>query len=32
MVQRNYIGEIDYFAVYCLETAGVYLIPIAEPS
>ena len=30
MVQRNYIGEIDYFAVYCLETAGVYLIPIAE--
>jgi len=30
MVQRNYIGEIDYFAVYCPETAGVYLIPIAE--
>jgi PD-(D/E)XK nuclease superfamily protein len=30
MVQRDYIGEIDYFAVYCPETAGVYLIPIAE--
>jgi hypothetical protein len=25
----DYIGEIDYFAVYCPETAGVYLIPIA---
>jgi hypothetical protein len=26
--QRSYLGEIDYFAVYCRETAGVYLIPI----
>ena len=27
---RHYLGEIDYFAVYCPETAGVYLIPITE--
>jgi len=26
--KRDYIGEIDYFAVYCRETSGVYLIPI----
>ena len=26
--QRPYHGEIDAFAVYCPETAGVYLIPI----
>jgi PD-(D/E)XK endonuclease len=25
---RHYLGEIDYFAVYCRETAGVYLIPL----
>jgi len=30
VVRRNYLGEIDHFAVYCPETAGVYLIPIAE--
>ena len=28
MAQRDYIGEIDYFAVYCPETSGVYLVPI----
>lgn len=27
---RDYIGEIDYFAVYCAATSGVYLIPIAD--
>ena len=27
---RDYLGEIDYFAVYCPETKGVYLIPIAD--
>ena len=27
---RDYHVEVDYFAVYCLETAGVYLIPICE--
>jgi PD-(D/E)XK endonuclease len=28
MAQRDYIGEIDYFAVDCPETSGVYLVPI----
>jgi len=28
--QRSYHGEIDLFAVYCPETAGVYLVPIAH--
>jgi hypothetical protein len=27
---RNYAGQVEYFAVYCRETAGVYLIPIDE--
>jgi hypothetical protein len=27
---RNYLGEADYFAVYCPETGGVYLIPVAD--
>ena len=27
---RSYHGQIDYFAVYCLETTGVYLVPIDE--
>jgi hypothetical protein len=30
MVRRDYLGEIDDFAVYCPETAGVYLIPIGD--
>jgi PD-(D/E)XK endonuclease len=25
---RHYEGEVDYFAVYCPQTSGVYLIPI----
>jgi hypothetical protein len=29
-VRRDYLGQIDYFAVYCPETTGVYLIPISE--
>ncbi len=28
--QRSYHGEIDLFAVYCPETAAVYLVPIAH--
>lgn len=28
--QRDYLGEIDYFAVYCPETEGVYLVPIDD--
>jgi hypothetical protein len=27
---RSYLGEIDYFAVYCPETSGVYLVPIED--
>jgi hypothetical protein len=27
---RDYLGQIDFFAVYCRETTGVYLIPIAD--
>jgi putative heme iron utilization protein len=28
--RRSYTGQIDLFAVYCPETAGVYLIPIGD--
>jgi hypothetical protein len=28
--RRTYAGQIDCFAVYCPETAGVYLVPIAD--
>jgi PD-(D/E)XK endonuclease len=28
--RRDYHGQIDFFAVYCPETAGVYLIPISD--
>ena len=31
-VRRDYHGEIDYFAVYCPETSGVYLIPMEDLS
>src|ERR1700737_4212965 len=24
----DYKGEVDFFGVYCLETSGVYLVPI----
>jgi hypothetical protein len=30
--RRHYRGQIDYFAVYCPETGGVYLIPIDDLS
>jgi hypothetical protein len=30
VLKRTYHGEIDTFAVYCPETAGVYLIPIGH--
>jgi hypothetical protein len=29
-VRRAYHGEVDFFAVYCPETGGVYLMPIAD--
>jgi hypothetical protein len=28
--RKHYRGQIDFFAVYCPETHGVYLIPIAD--
>jgi len=28
--RRHYVGQIDYFAVYCPETETVYLVPIEE--
>jgi hypothetical protein len=27
---RHYDGDVDFFAVYCPETGGVYVIPFAE--
>jgi len=27
---RDYQGEVDYFAIYCKETKGVYLVPIED--
>jgi len=27
---RHYLEDVDYFAVYCPETGGVYLIPIED--
>lgn len=30
MVTRDYLGQIDYFAIYCPETAGVYLVPVQD--
>jgi hypothetical protein len=29
-VARDYAGQVEYFAVYCPETSGIYLIPIGE--
>jgi PD-(D/E)XK endonuclease len=28
--RRTYEGQVDYFAVYCPETAGVYMVPIGD--
>jgi hypothetical protein len=28
--RRHYHGQVDYFAIYCPETAGVYLVPIND--
>ena len=27
---RDYLGQVDYFVVYCPETTGVYLIPMTN--
>jgi hypothetical protein len=28
VIKRDYLGEIDHFGVYCVETQDVYLVPI----
>jgi PD-(D/E)XK endonuclease len=28
--RRSYEGQVDFFGVYCPETAGVYMIPIDD--
>jgi hypothetical protein len=28
ILKRDYLGEIDYFGVYCVETYDAYLVPI----
>jgi hypothetical protein len=28
--RRDYYGDVDYFAVYCPQTCGVYLVPIGD--
>jgi hypothetical protein len=30
MVVRDYLGQIDYFGIYCPQTGGVYLVPIED--
>jgi PD-(D/E)XK endonuclease len=30
ILRRHYRGQVDFFGVYCPETAGVYLIPIED--
>lgn len=30
LLNRDYVGEVEYFAVYCPETWGVYLVPIED--
>jgi hypothetical protein len=27
---KHYHGQVDFFAVYCRETTGVYLVPITD--
>ena len=30
ITRRDYFGEVDYFAMYCRQTAGIYLVPIED--
>ncbi len=30
LLRRDYLGEIDFFGIYCPETRGVYLVPIED--
>jgi|SRR5579863_6932610 len=29
-IKRDYHGQVDYFAVFCPDTRGIYLIPIEQ--
>jgi hypothetical protein len=30
IAKRDYAGDVEYFAIYCRETSGVYLVPIED--
>jgi hypothetical protein len=30
LIARDYHGDVDAFAVYCMQIGGVYLVPISE--
>ena len=30
--KRDYIGEVDFFAVYCADTGAVYLVPLEDAA
>jgi PD-(D/E)XK endonuclease len=30
VARRGYLGQADYFGVFCPETGGVYLVPVAD--
>jgi hypothetical protein len=32
IITRNYIGDVDYLAVYCPDTRGVYIVPCDETT
>src|SRR3954454_4143285 len=32
MVVRDYLGQIDFFGVYCLDTGAAYLVPVESPQ
>ena len=32
ILTRRYNGEVEYFAVYCPETRGVYVVPCGEAT
>jgi hypothetical protein len=32
IITRDYVGEVDFFAVYCPETSGIYVVPCDETT
>jgi hypothetical protein len=32
VIRRDYVGQIDFWGIYCPETGGVYLVPIRDAS